>query len=230
MGNPSKSILDCLIVDKTASGSGYCAMALGTTPVSNEAFRLQSHVTGNVSAFGVRGAFTIDSDVTTSFTAFSSGASTQAAAFALTVFNHYLVVAPSLGAGSSIVTQVGMLVPSDFTGATNNYGILNQMDSGANRLFINSTGSAASFHAGAFTVGAAITAQSTTAIPAGGTAGAGYKFSSTANFGVFFGSGAPTLAAAQGSLYLRSNGSSTSTRAYINTDGNTTWTAVTTAA
>lgn len=69
-----------------------------------------------------------------------------------------------------------------------------------------------------------------TAIPAGGTAGAGYRFSSTANFGVFFGSGAPSLAAAQGSLYLRSDGSGTGNRAYINTDGSTTWTALTTAA
>lgn len=69
-----------------------------------------------------------------------------------------------------------------------------------------------------------------TAIPAGGTAGSGYKFSSTANFGIFFGSGAPTLSAAQGSLYLRSDGSSTSTRLYVNTNGSTTWTNVTTAA
>lgn len=68
-----------------------------------------------------------------------------------------------------------------------------------------------------------------TAIPAGGTAGAGYKFSSTANFGVFFGSGAPSLAAAKGSLYLRSDGSGTGDRAYINTDGSTTWTPITTA-
>lgn len=75
-----------------------------------------------------------------------------------------------------------------------------------------------------------ITILDGTAIPAGGTAGAGFKFSSTSNFGVFFGSGAPSLAAGQGSLYLRSDGSSTSTRAYINTDGSTTWTAITTAA
>lgn len=68
------------------------------------------------------------------------------------------------------------------------------------------------------------------AIPAGGTAGRGYKFSSTSNFGIFFGSGAPTLAAAKGSLYLRSDGSSTSTRLYVNTDGSTAWTNVTTAA
>lgn len=60
-------------------------------------------------------------------------------------------------------------------------------------------------------------------IPAGGTAGLGLMFSSTANFGIFFGSGAPTLAAAKGSLYMRSDGSSTSTRAYVNTNGSTTW-------
>ena len=74
------------------------------------------------------------------------------------------------------------------------------------------------------------TIASGTAIPAGGTAGTGYKFSSTSNFGIFFGSGAPTLAAAKGSLYLRSDGSSTSTRAYINTDGAATWTNITTGA
>ena len=68
-----------------------------------------------------------------------------------------------------------------------------------------------------------------TAVPAGGTAGAGYLMSSTANLGVFFGSGAPTLSAAKGSLYLRTDGSSTSTRMYVNTTGSTTWTAVTTA-
>lgn len=61
------------------------------------------------------------------------------------------------------------------------------------------------------------------ATPAGGLAGSGLTFGSTANFGIFFGSGLPTLAAAQGSLYLRSDGSSSSTRLYVNTDGNTTW-------
>ena len=75
-----------------------------------------------------------------------------------------------------------------------------------------------------------ITLLNATAIPGGGTTGAGLLMSSVANFGVFFGSGAPTLSAAKGSLYLRSDGSSTSTRMYVNTDGGTTWTAVTTAA
>lgn len=76
----------------------------------------------------------------------------------------------------------------------------------------------------------AVQAYSATSIPAGGTTGSGIKVSSTSNFGVFFGSGAPTLSAAKGSLYLRSDGSGTSDRMYVNTNGSTTWTAVTTAA
>lgn len=69
-----------------------------------------------------------------------------------------------------------------------------------------------------------VTAFASTAIPAGGTAGTGFLLSSTTNFGIFFGSGAPTLSAAKGSLYLRSDGA-INNRLYINTDGSTTWTA-----
>jgi hypothetical protein len=47
---------------------------------------------------------------------------------------------------------------------------------------------------------------------------------------ITFGSGAPTASAPQGSVYIRTDGSSTSTRMYINTTGSTTWTNVTTAA
>ena len=46
------------------------------------------------------------------------------------------------------------------------------------------------------------------------------------------GAGSPNgiITAPKGSLYMRTDGSSTSTRAYINTNGSTTWTAITTAA
>ena len=77
-------------------------------------------------------------------------------------------------------------------------------------------------------IGGNATIQNATAIPAGGSSSAGLYMSSTANFGIFFGSGAPTLSAAQGSIYLRSDGSSTSTRLYINTNGTTGWTNVVT--
>jgi len=46
--------------------------------------------------------------------------------------------------------------------------------------------------------------------------------------GLYIGSGAPTISAIKGSLYVRTDGSSTSTRMYVN-NGTTTWVAVTTA-
>jgi hypothetical protein len=73
-----------------------------------------------------------------------------------------------------------------------------------------------------------ITADSNLAVVAGGTAA--FLATTTAGLGIYVGSGAPTVSAAQGSLYLRTDGSSTSTRLYVNTNGSTTWTNVTTAA
>ena len=70
-----------------------------------------------------------------------------------------------------------------------------------------------------------------TAVTAGGSTGVGFLMSSaTTNFlGIFCGSGAPSISAAQGSLYVRTDGSSSSTRLYVNSSGTATWVAVTTA-
>lgn len=59
--------------------------------------------------------------------------------------------------------------------------------------------------------------------------GAGFLFSN--NVAILSGTGDPTgaVAAPQGSLYLNTAGSGTGNRAYINTDGITAWTAITTA-
>ncbi len=48
--------------------------------------------------------------------------------------------------------------------------------------------------------------------------------------GTLFGSGPPGLTAPQGTIYMRTDGSSSSTRMYINTNGSTGWTNVVTAA
>ncbi len=67
-----------------------------------------------------------------------------------------------------------------------------------------------------------ITAKSGTATPAGGVQA--YGLGTTANFGVYYGSGAPSsLTAQKGSLYLRSDGTGAADRAYINTDSSTTF-------
>lgn len=47
--------------------------------------------------------------------------------------------------------------------------------------------------------------------------------------GLYYGSGAPTVTAAKGSLYIRTDGSSAATRMYINSTGAAVWVACTTA-
>lgn len=70
----------------------------------------------------------------------------------------------------------------------------------------------------------------TVATPAAGSTSARLLFGTTAGFGIYYGSGAPTVSAAKGSLYLRSDGTTTNDRMYVNTNGTTTWTNVTTGA
>src|ERR1044072_880610 len=70
---------------------------------------------------------------------------------------------------------------------------------------------------GLFTSGN-VTALTGTAPAAGGTTGAGILVSNVANFGHFWGTGAPTLSAARGSLYLRRDGTP-----YYNVNGTTQW-------
>ena len=72
--------------------------------------------------------------------------------------------------------------------------------------------------------------KSTASATAGGAEAVRIGTGATGVLGVYFGSGAPTISAPQGSLYLRTDGSSISTRLYVNTNGSTTWTNVTTAA
>jgi len=70
-----------------------------------------------------------------------------------------------------------------------------------------------------------VIADSGTAPAAGGMAA--FLASSTANFGIYVGSGAPSVTAAQGSLYLRTDGTTTNDRLYVR--GSAAWIAVTTA-
>lgn len=74
-----------------------------------------------------------------------------------------------------------------------------------------------------------ITTRSATATPAAASAVSALAFGS-AGITLTWGTGAPSQTQPKGSLYIRTDGSSTSTRLYINTDGATTWTNVTTAA
>jgi hypothetical protein len=78
-------------------------------------------------------------------------------------------------------------------------------------------------------VGNDITVKGDTATPAGGSTAARLLFGTTAGFGIYYGSGAPTVSAAAGSLYIRTDNAGANLRLYSNTTGSTTWAAITSA-
>ena len=78
-------------------------------------------------------------------------------------------------------------------------------------------------------VGSDITVKGNTATPAGGSTTARLLFGTTSGFGIYYGSGAPTVSAASGSIYIRTDNAGASLRLYSNTTGSTTWAAITSA-
>lgn len=65
--------------------------------------------------------------------------------------------------------------------------------------------------------------NSLTAVGAGASTQAFVKASSTADLGVYYGTGDPGFTAARGSLYSKTDATTTTTRLWVNTDGGTTW-------
>jgi hypothetical protein len=86
------------------------------------------------------------------------------------------------------------------------------------------TGSAGVSLNSSFTSSGNINAVTGTTITVGGVTGRGILLFGSTTFGIYAGSSAPAIAAGQGSLYLRTDGASSLTRAYIQTSGSTnTW-------
>jgi len=142
------------------------------------------------------------------------------------------------GSGGSITTGtnntfVGNLAgnnASQLVSAVNSTAIGNgAFTTASNQVVIGNTDVTSTVLRGDVTTSGTMTCRTAVGTtPAGG--GQALQIATTSGFGIYWGSGVPSAAAAQGSLYMRTDGSSTTTRMYVNTDGGTTWTAVTTAA
>lgn len=214
----------------SAGGIGMTAasgntIAIGGTPNASVGLNVATGTTlTGTSQYNIGATTAFSSAATTAGYGINIQIQTAAAAFTMTNAYGIFIATPNKGAGSAITNVYGTYWDAQSGGATNNYVWYAATTTNASSL----TQAGLLTVGGSITTVGAITAQNATAIPAGGTAGSGYLFSSTANFGVFFGSGAPSLSAAKGSLYLRSDGSGVGDRAYINTNGSTTWTALTT--
>ena len=194
-------------------------VGIGQVPVAQASLFVVKTLTGSTTGYGIYAAPTNASDVTANIVTYLSFPAT---ANVVNQVSHYRAAQGTFT--GAVTNQFGIEAQATLIGATNNYGVYSNIAAAANRWNFFANGTARNYMAADLTVNGA------TAIPAGGTAGAGLMVSTTANFGVFFGSGAPTLSAAKGSLYLRSDGSTVNDRMYVNTNGSTTWTSVVTSA
>lgn len=140
--------------------------------------------------------------------------SSSAAAFAVGLNG---ATTPALNIDASAATSVtGLNIASKAAGSN---VVITTLSSGSNEsLTIDGKGTGT------------VILQVGTAPAAGGSAQARVGFSSTALLGLYFGTGAPSVSAGKGSIYVNTTASTTTTRLYINTDGGTTWTAFTSAA
>jgi len=127
---------------------------------------------------------------------------------------------------NSVSSSLGSLTCSPSTGSAlcdvNTAYAGNQITLGTTAMHLGSTYTSIAGNitwTGNQTVNGSDKIEATLAIPSGGTAGAGLSMSTTGNFGLYFGTGAPTLSAAKGSLYLE-NGTGIP---YYNSSGSTTW-------
>ncbi len=196
-------------------------VGIGGAPIANYLVDIQKSVTGAtaMAATAVRG--TIQSDVTGSYRGYYSAVGTAVAAFTCGAISHFRIEPATFGAGSTVTNQFGVEITSNLTGATNNYGFFSNIASAANRYSFYAAGTAPNYFAGVTTVAGA------TATPAGGSTSAVLLMGTTAGFGIYYGSGAPTVTAAAGSLYIRTDNAGASQRLYSNTTGSTTWVAIT---
>ena len=115
---------------------------------------LQKDITGGTTAYSIRQAQTINSDVTSSVFVNRTDISTQAASFALTNLRHYTAVQGTLGAGSSITNQYGFVADASLIGATNNFGFHSNIASGTGSYNFYAAGTAENYFAGNVGIGA----------------------------------------------------------------------------
>jgi hypothetical protein len=137
--------------------SGKISMGSGTTN-SGISLIISTGSTGVTSYNGVYVNTPIAADTTSQYKGFASIPSTTAAAFTLGILRHFFVNGVTVGAGSTVSTQVGYYVESNMTGATTNYGFQSSIAaSGSANWNFYALGTAPNYFAGRTGIGATLT-------------------------------------------------------------------------
>jgi hypothetical protein len=137
-----------LFMDGTASNHLAGPLGINTTFLNDYLLRIGGNITGAVTRGAAEINVTAQSDVTSEARGLVSAVSTAATSFTVGQTSAFFAAQGTIGAGSTVTTQVGYLVSSSFTGGTNNYGFRGAIASGSNRFNLYMDGTAANFLAG----------------------------------------------------------------------------------
>jgi hypothetical protein len=135
------------------------AVGIGNTPAAGRSFVLGKSMTGSIAPIGFFSAGQIQSDATNSANYFNTFVNTAATAFTCGTVIHYKTQQGTIGAGSSIGTQVGFLAESSLIGATgNNLGFWGAIPADAAKNYnLYMSGTAPNYLLGRLGVGATLT-------------------------------------------------------------------------
>jgi hypothetical protein len=157
-----------LYMDGTANNYMAGSLAIGTTSLTGTSLAIGKSITGATSSFAMLQTGTVLSDVTVNGYGFFNQLNTQATSFTLSSYIHYVASQGTIGAGSSVTSQFGFQVESNFIGAANNYAFRGRIPSGTNRWNIYMDGTANN-HLGGDTYIGTQTLSTATMLTVGGT-------------------------------------------------------------
>jgi hypothetical protein len=137
--------------------SGKISIGSGTTN-SGISLIISTSSTGQSSYNGVYVNTGITADTTSQYRGFMSVPATVATAFTLGILRHFFANGVTVGAGSTVSSQVGYYVESNMTGATANYGFQSTIAaSGSANYNFYALGTAPNYFAGRTGIGATLT-------------------------------------------------------------------------
>jgi hypothetical protein len=142
-----------LYMDGSANNYIGGSLGIGSTSLANYTLRASKNITGSTTSYGIAQTGAVQSDVTSVLYSFYSQTNTAATSFTLGTYVHYMSDAATLGAGSSITSQVGFLAQSSLTNATNNYGFYGNIGAATNRWNLYMAGTAANYFNGNTLIG-----------------------------------------------------------------------------
>jgi len=128
--------------------SNFGGVGVGGAATAGQILRVGGSLTGNTSARQVIANGVVASDVTARADSFYSTPQTAASAFTLGILSHFHAVQSTIGATSSVTTQIGFEAESSLVGATTNYGFYGNIPAAANRYNFYAAGTAQNLFSG----------------------------------------------------------------------------------